>query len=107
MEQALARAGGGHGNKGYEAAVTALEMAQVLARACRSSDDGMRRERARELALQALYQVDLSGDEQRDARSLGALLGALRPGGRPAEVARRSRASWSTACATTASASTR
>ncbi len=30
MEQALARAGGGAGNKGYEAAVTALEMAQLL-----------------------------------------------------------------------------
>lgn len=31
MEQALARSGEGHGNKGYEAAVTALEMASVLA----------------------------------------------------------------------------
>jgi 6,7-dimethyl-8-ribityllumazine synthase len=30
MEQALARAGGDRGNKGYEAAVTAIEMAQVL-----------------------------------------------------------------------------
>jgi len=30
MPQALARAGGGHGNKGYDAAVTALEMVQVL-----------------------------------------------------------------------------
>jgi 6,7-dimethyl-8-ribityllumazine synthase len=30
MEQALARAGEGHGNKGYEAAVTALEMATLL-----------------------------------------------------------------------------
>jgi 6,7-dimethyl-8-ribityllumazine synthase len=30
MEQALARAGGERGNKGYEAAVTAFEMAQVL-----------------------------------------------------------------------------
>jgi 6,7-dimethyl-8-ribityllumazine synthase len=30
IEQALARAGGDRGNKGYEAAVTALEMAQVL-----------------------------------------------------------------------------
>lgn len=30
MEQALARAGGERGNKGYEAAVTALEMVQVL-----------------------------------------------------------------------------
>ena len=30
MEQALARAGGDRGNKGYEAAVTACEMAQVL-----------------------------------------------------------------------------
>ena len=30
MEQALARAGGARGNKGYEAAVTALEMVQVL-----------------------------------------------------------------------------
>jgi 6,7-dimethyl-8-ribityllumazine synthase len=29
IEQALARAGDGHGNKGYEAAVTAIEMAQV------------------------------------------------------------------------------
>jgi 6,7-dimethyl-8-ribityllumazine synthase len=30
LEQALARAGGDAGNKGYEAAVTALEMVQVL-----------------------------------------------------------------------------
>lgn len=30
MEQALARAGGDGGNKGYEAAVTAIEMAQLL-----------------------------------------------------------------------------
>lgn len=30
MEQALARAGGERGNKGYEAALTALEMVQVL-----------------------------------------------------------------------------
>jgi 6,7-dimethyl-8-ribityllumazine synthase len=30
MEQALARAGGTGGNKGYDAAVTALEMVQVL-----------------------------------------------------------------------------
>ena len=29
VEQALARAGAGHGNKGYEAAVTAIEMANV------------------------------------------------------------------------------
>ena len=32
MEQAMARAGGGVGNKGYEAAVAALEMADVLER---------------------------------------------------------------------------
>ena len=30
LEQALARAGSGHGNKGYEAAVTALEMADLV-----------------------------------------------------------------------------
>jgi 6,7-dimethyl-8-ribityllumazine synthase len=30
MDQALARAGGTHGNKGYDAAVTALEMVDVL-----------------------------------------------------------------------------
>jgi 6,7-dimethyl-8-ribityllumazine synthase len=30
MEQALARAGSGHGNKGFEAAATALEMASLL-----------------------------------------------------------------------------
>jgi 6,7-dimethyl-8-ribityllumazine synthase len=30
VTQALARAGGGHGNKGYDAAVTALEMVSVL-----------------------------------------------------------------------------
>lgn len=35
LEQALARAGSGHGNKGYEAAVTALEMADLLARLAR------------------------------------------------------------------------
>ena len=32
IEQALARAGDGHGNKGYEAAVTAIEMAQLARR---------------------------------------------------------------------------
>ena len=36
LEQALARAGSGHGNKGFEAAVTALEMADLLARLPRS-----------------------------------------------------------------------
>src|SRR5260370_253524 len=36
---------------------------------CRSSDRGSRRA-ARELALQALYQVDLLGDVQQDARGL-------------------------------------
>ena len=30
MEQALARSGAGHGNKGFEAALTALEMAALL-----------------------------------------------------------------------------
>jgi 6,7-dimethyl-8-ribityllumazine synthase len=30
VEQALARAGGGHGNKGFDAALTALEIAQVM-----------------------------------------------------------------------------
>ncbi|MEO2167362.1 MAG: 6,7-dimethyl-8-ribityllumazine synthase, partial [bacterium] len=30
MEQALARAGAGHGNKGYDAAMTALELVGVL-----------------------------------------------------------------------------
>ncbi len=35
MEQALARSGEGHGNKGYEAAVTALEMQSVLAEIAR------------------------------------------------------------------------
>lgn len=32
LDQALARAGSGHGNKGFEAAVTALEMADLLRR---------------------------------------------------------------------------
>ena len=32
MEQALARAGGKHGNKGWDAAMTAMEMASVLDR---------------------------------------------------------------------------
>jgi 6,7-dimethyl-8-ribityllumazine synthase len=30
MAQALARAGGPHGNKGYDAAMTALEMVAIL-----------------------------------------------------------------------------
>jgi 6,7-dimethyl-8-ribityllumazine synthase len=37
MEQALARAGSGHGNKGFESAVTALEMASLLREMARSS----------------------------------------------------------------------
>jgi 6,7-dimethyl-8-ribityllumazine synthase len=32
MDQALARAGGSHGNKGWDAAVAALEMADLLDR---------------------------------------------------------------------------
>jgi 6,7-dimethyl-8-ribityllumazine synthase len=36
MEQALARAGGEHGNKGFDAAVTALEMVALLQRVLRS-----------------------------------------------------------------------
>jgi 6,7-dimethyl-8-ribityllumazine synthase len=30
MDQALSRAGGNHGNKGYDAAVTALEMVGLV-----------------------------------------------------------------------------
>jgi 6,7-dimethyl-8-ribityllumazine synthase len=37
MEQALARAGSGHGNKGFEAAVTALEMAALLRELARAN----------------------------------------------------------------------
>ena len=37
MEQALARAGRGHGNKGFEAAVTALEMAALLRELARAT----------------------------------------------------------------------
>lgn len=37
MDQALARAGSGHGNKGFEAAVTALEMAALLGELARSN----------------------------------------------------------------------
>ena len=36
LEQALARSGSGHGNKGYEAAVTALEMADLIERLARA-----------------------------------------------------------------------
>jgi len=36
LEQALARSGSGHGNKGYEAAVTALEMADLVERLARA-----------------------------------------------------------------------
>jgi len=38
MEQALARAGAGHGNKGFEAAVAALEMAGLLRDLARITD---------------------------------------------------------------------
>jgi len=37
MEQALVRAGSGHGNKGFEAAVTALEMAALLRELARAN----------------------------------------------------------------------
>src|SRR5690349_6527963 len=37
MEQALARAGSGHGNKGFEAAATALEMAALLRELARAT----------------------------------------------------------------------
>jgi 6,7-dimethyl-8-ribityllumazine synthase len=37
MDQALARSGSGHGNKGYEAAMTALEMANVCGSLRRST----------------------------------------------------------------------
>jgi 6,7-dimethyl-8-ribityllumazine synthase len=39
MAQAEARAGGDHGNKGWEAALAALEMADLFARLAGSSDD--------------------------------------------------------------------
>lgn len=39
MAQAEARAGGGHGNKGWDAAVAALEMADLFARLDAGSDD--------------------------------------------------------------------
>jgi 6,7-dimethyl-8-ribityllumazine synthase len=42
MEQALDRAGGKVGNKGYEAAVTAVEMATLMRKLC---DSGVAAER--------------------------------------------------------------
>jgi 6,7-dimethyl-8-ribityllumazine synthase len=39
MDQALARSGSGHGNKGYEAAVTALEMANVCRELRKARDE--------------------------------------------------------------------
>lgn len=73
VEQALARAGGEHGNKGYEAATTAVEMARLLENIARRGQDKSAKKRAggaasgprrkgRELALQALFQADLLED---------------------------------------------
>ncbi len=74
VEQALARAGGEHGNKGFEAAITAVEMADLMARLRElQGERGHRkkerggaplgpRRRGRELALQALFQSDLLED---------------------------------------------
>ena len=42
IEQALARAGGGHGNKGAEAAVTAIEMANLCRTLAPRKDRGAR-----------------------------------------------------------------
>ena len=65
MEQALERAGVKAGNKGAEAAMAAIEQAQVLQLAGRPARQGGarmtgRRTKARERALQALYQIDVA-----------------------------------------------
>ena len=59
MEQAEARAGGAHGNKGWDAALAALEMADLFDR-LDARGRGLRRA-ARARALQALYAWDMRG----------------------------------------------
>ena len=77
LEQALARAGGAHGNKGAEAALAAIEMARLAPRcaarrrrrrgaAARRGRDGRdearsaSRHQSRRAALQVLYAVDVA-----------------------------------------------
>ena len=67
FEDAEARAGGSHGNKGEEAALAAIEMAQPAGASChephRRKDgiDPVARSRARRRALQAVYAWQMSG----------------------------------------------
>ena len=61
VEQAIDRAGGKAGNKGADAALTALEMANLLRRLDWVAVNPHRaRSLARRLALQALYQLQIN-----------------------------------------------
>ena len=72
-EDAEKRAGGSHGNKGEEAALVALEMAQpagataMKPRSVRDGIDPVARSRARRRALQAIYAWQMSGGNARPA----------------------------------------
>ena len=66
MEQAEARAGGAHGNKGWDAALAALEMVGPVRAAAMARTRVETRARAR--ALQALYAWDMRGGRRARAR---------------------------------------
>ena len=80
QEQALARAGGEHGNKGYDSGLAAIEMARLVAKTQRkiiaSGACGKvaarlvaLRTKSREFAMQMLFQWDMS---RQDAAKLEA-----------------------------------
>ena len=81
VEEALARAGDGPSNKGHEAAVAAIEMASVVAQLTAAAGHVVtrarkkdHRHRAREAALQILYQWDIGrGDVDRAAETFFTL----------------------------------
>jgi hypothetical protein len=80
VEEALGARGEGSGNKGHEAAVAAIEMAEVVAQLTRQRRQDLAmagaegpRHRAREAALQILYQWEIGGATSTAAETFFAL----------------------------------
>ena len=75
LEQALDRAGVKAGNKGFEAAIAAIEMASIQTEDCCESEGELMgtRRKSRELAMQMLFQGDLGKQTPEEVRA--AVLG--------------------------------
>ncbi len=75
VEQAVDRAGAKSGNKGFDAAMTAIEMANLMRRLRQPPRSMSSRRRSREHALQILYQWDMR--RQPVDESIDAFYGTL------------------------------